>query len=166
MFIPFIFFCHQSSAPVSIAWTAVWSTRFMIQYVLIIFIPVAEVPGDGSSTQVRPLIIKSLWSTLQLQHYICICIPSLLSDVMPRLISPLFNHEFTAEFCRPYFNKTFLQFCVVFDSYGSPCFPQPAMVAFQFLKGCEAQWGMQIGFIVPLKSNLLANSKIAIKKIY
>ena len=40
------------------------------------------------------------------------------------------------------------------------------MVAFQFLKGLEAQLGMQIGFIVPLKSNLLANSKIAIKKNY
>ena len=38
------------------------------------------------------------------------------------------------------------------------------MVAFQFLKGLEAQLGMQIGFIVLLKSNLLANSKIAIKK--
>ena len=40
------------------------------------------------------------------------------------------------------------------------------MVAFQFLKGFEAQLGMQIGFIVLLKSNLLANSKIAIKKNY
>ena len=38
----------------------------MIQYVLIIFIPVAEVPGDGSSAQVRPLIIKSLWTVFAL----------------------------------------------------------------------------------------------------
>ena len=57
-------------------------------------------------------------------------------------------------------------FSFVLYSYGSPCFPQPAMVAFQFLKGCEAQLGMQIGFIVQLKSNLLANSKIAVKKNY
>ena len=57
-------------------------------------------------------------------------------------------------------------FSFVLYSYGSPCFPQPAMVAFQFLKGFEAQLGMQIGFIVLLKSNLLANSKIAIKKNY
>ena len=57
-------------------------------------------------------------------------------------------------------------FSFVLYSYGCPCFPQPAMVAFQFLKGLEAQLGMQIGFIVPLKSNLLANSKIAIKKNY
>ena len=53
----------------------------------------------------------------------------------------------------------------VLYSYGCPCFPQPAMVAFQFLKGLEAQLGMQIGFIVPLKSNLLVNSKIAKKKV-
>ena len=56
-------------------------------------------------------------------------------------------------------------FSFVLYSYGSPCFPQPAMVAFQFLKGFEAQLGMQIGFIVLLKSNLIANSKIAIKRI-